>query len=119
MNREQLSDAIGRLDESILEETMTARRRRRPWWYAAVAVAACVCLAVGMVAAWPQLKPQDVTPSVGNSTHNTNGYPLPWQRRSIRRWRHAPVKMITGRITRHGVPPWPHSASRRRGRRAV
>ena len=50
MNREQLSDAIGRLDESVLEEAMTARRRR-PWWYAAVAVAACVCLAVGMVTA--------------------------------------------------------------------
>ena len=72
MNREQLSDAIGRLDESILEETMTARRRR-PWWYAAVAVAACLCLAVGMVAAWPQLKPQDVTSSLNGDTHSTNG----------------------------------------------
>ena len=74
MNREQLSDAIGRLDESIIEEAMTARRRR-PWWYAAVAVAACVCLAVGMVAVWPQLKPQDVTPSVdgGVTTQSTNG----------------------------------------------
>lgn len=72
MNREQLSDAIGRLDESILEETMTARRRR-PWWYAAVAVAACVCLAVGMVAVWPHLKPQSVTPSVDGDIHSTNG----------------------------------------------
>ena len=70
MNREQLSDAIGRLDESMIEETMTARRRR-PWWYAAVAVAACVCLTVGMVAAWPHLKPQSVTPSVGDSTQST------------------------------------------------
>ena len=63
MNREQLSDAIGRLDESILEEAMTARRRR-PWWISAVAVAACVCLAVGMVTVWPYVKPQGVTPSV-------------------------------------------------------
>lgn len=72
MNREQLSDAIGRLDESILEETMTARRRR-PWWISAVAVAACLCLAVGMVAAWPQLKPQGVTPSMDGGIHSTNG----------------------------------------------
>ncbi len=63
MNREQLSDAIGRLDESIIEETM-AVRRRRPWWYAAVAVAACVALAVGMVTVWPQMKPQGVKPSM-------------------------------------------------------
>lgn len=71
MNREQLSDAIGRLDESILEETMTVRCRRRPWWISAVAVAACVALAVGMVAVWPQLKPDGVKPSVsvdGNGT---------------------------------------------------
>ena len=70
MNREQLSDAIGRLDESMIEETMTVRRRR-PWWISAVAVAACVCLAVGMVTVWPQLKPDGVTPSVsvdGNGT---------------------------------------------------
>ena len=62
MNREQLSDAIGRLDDSIIEEAMTARRHRRPWWYAAVAVAACVCLAVGMVAVWPQVKPDGAKP---------------------------------------------------------
>ena len=75
MKREQLSDAIGRLDESMIEEAMTARRRR-PWWYAAVAVAACVCLAVGMVAVWPHLKPQGVTPPIdeGNlTTQSTNG----------------------------------------------
>ena len=39
MNREQLSDAIGRLDESIVSEAMVSHRRRKPWWYAAVAVA--------------------------------------------------------------------------------
>lgn len=75
MNREQLSDAIGRLDERMIEETMTARRRRRPWWVAAVAVAACVCLAVGMVTVWPHLKPQGVTPPIdgGAVTQSTQG----------------------------------------------
>lgn len=71
MNREQLSDAIGRLDESMIEETMVSHRRRRPWWISAVAVAACLCLTVGMVAVWPHLKPQGVTPSVGDSTQST------------------------------------------------
>lgn len=64
MNREQLSDAIGRLDESMIEETMVSHRRRRPWWYSAVAVAACVALAVGMVAVWPHLKPDGDKPPV-------------------------------------------------------
>ncbi|MBR2320075.1 MAG: serpin family protein [Clostridia bacterium] len=73
MNREQLSDAIGRLDESIVSEAMVSHRRRKPWWYAAVAVAACVCLAVGMVTVWPTLKPQGVTPSVDGVIHSTNG----------------------------------------------
>ena len=73
MNREQLSDAIGRLDESIVSEAMVSHRRRKPWWYAAVAVVACLCLTVGMMAAWPHLKPQGVTPLVGDSTQSTNG----------------------------------------------
>ena len=75
MNREQLSDAIGRLDESIVSEAMVSHRRRKPWWYAAVAVAACVCLAVGMVTVWPTLKPQGVNsqtkPSVSVGGTNT------------------------------------------------
>lgn len=72
MNREQLSDAIGRLDESVIEETLK-QRRRRPWWISAVAVAACVALAVGMVAVWPWVKPDGVKPSVDGDIHSTNG----------------------------------------------
>lgn len=68
MNREQLSDAIGRLDESIVSEAMAPRRRRRPWWVSAVAVAACVCLAVGAVAIWPQEEPTMDMGGVGNHT---------------------------------------------------
>ena len=39
-------------------------RRRKPWWYTAVAVAACVALAVGMVTVWPQVKPDGEKPPV-------------------------------------------------------
>ena len=84
MNREQLSDAIGRLDDSVVNEAMGSHRHRRPWWYAAVAVVACVCLAVGMVTVWPLVKPQGAdlqvkpsvnmgktTTTVGTSVNNT------------------------------------------------
>ena len=74
MNREQLSDAIGRLDEAIIEETMK-HRRRKPWWYAAVAVAACVCLAVGMVTVWPYVKPGGEKPPISNEKGGTTTMP--------------------------------------------
>jgi len=74
MNREQLSDAIGRLDEAIIEETMK-HRRRKPWWVAAVAVAACLCLAVGMVTVWPQIRPQGVQPPISNEKGGTTTMP--------------------------------------------
>ena len=99
MNREQLSDAIGRLDESILEEAMTARRRR-PWWYAAVAVAACVCLAVGMVTAWPHLKPQGMAPSVdmggvSNDTTAQNNATTKGEQTIVITTTRKPAEMIT------------------------
>ena len=40
MNREQLSDAIGRLDDELVSVAIHTRRRK-PWWYSAVAVGAC------------------------------------------------------------------------------
>ena len=70
MNREQLSDAIGRLDESIIEEAMVSHRRRRPWWISAVAVAACACMMLGMVAVWPHLKPDGTQPPVSGGESN-------------------------------------------------
>ena len=39
-------------------------KKTRIWWVAAVAVAACVALAVGMVAVWPHLKPDSTKPKV-------------------------------------------------------
>lgn len=75
MNREQFSDAIGRLDESIIEETMVSRRRRRPWWYTAVAVAACACLAVGMVTVWPMLRSNGGKPPMHMGENNVTQRP--------------------------------------------
>lgn len=53
MNKEQLSDAIGYLDDGVLLEHQ--RYRRRPWWQAAVAVAACVAVLLGGLTVWPYL----------------------------------------------------------------
>ena len=70
MNREQLSDAIGRLDEALVGSVM--RPRRRPWWQIAVAVAACIALVIGAVAVWPLIGPDGqrppMEPSHGNVT---------------------------------------------------
>jgi len=54
MNKEQLSDAIGYLDDGFLQEHQHYRRRR-PWWQAAVAVAACVAVLLGGLTVWPYL----------------------------------------------------------------
>ena len=55
MTREQLSDAIGRLDDALLAENLHYRRPARRWWTAAVALAACVALVLGGVTLWPYL----------------------------------------------------------------
>lgn len=63
MNREQLSDAIGRLDDTMIHQALQPRRRR-PWWYTAVAVAACLCVLLGGVAVWPHFQPGGTPPPV-------------------------------------------------------
>ena len=67
MNREQLSDAIGRLDDEMIASVGSARRRT-PWWQAAVAVAACLCLVAGGLAVWPHLRGGDIPPIAGAPT---------------------------------------------------
>ncbi|MBQ9842077.1 MAG: hypothetical protein IJO42_03085 [Clostridia bacterium] len=63
MNREQLSDAIGRLDDELVSVAIHTRRRK-PWWYSAVAVAACIALVLGGVAVWPYVSPDGDRPAV-------------------------------------------------------
>ena len=48
MNKEQLSDAIGRVEDSLVMRTVP-RRSRRKWWIGAVAAAACVAIGAGAV----------------------------------------------------------------------
>lgn len=69
MNREQLSDAIGRLDEELVGAAMA--KRRRPWWVAAVAVAACVALVIGAVTVWPTLTGEENRPPLDVATQPT------------------------------------------------
>jgi len=63
MNREQLSDAIGRLDEHLVAEALH-QRRRRPWWYTAIAVAACFCIAAGSLVAYTFFRPVGIDSAV-------------------------------------------------------
>lgn len=48
MNKEQLSDAIGRVEDPLVVKTVPRRRKRR-WWIGAVAAAACIAVAAGAV----------------------------------------------------------------------
>ncbi|MBR3779194.1 MAG: serpin family protein [Clostridia bacterium] len=47
-------------------------KKKRTRWIVAVAVAACVALAVGMVAVWPHLKPDGEKPPVSAKTEHTS-----------------------------------------------
>lgn len=74
MKKEQLSDAIGRIDEDILRETVQLRikqpqRRWRGW----VAVAACLCVLAGSLLTLPlwQEERYEVSAPTANSTLST------------------------------------------------
>ena len=74
MKKEQLSDAIGNLDEAILQETLTARAvPRRRHWRSWVAVAACLCVLVGCLLTLPlwQEEGYGVSAPTANSTTAT------------------------------------------------
>lgn len=74
MKPEQLSDAIGLVDEPLIEEADRGRRivrHGRRWWVQWVAIAACLCLMAAGVFSLPHLAPKDTTdpsdPSVSTS----------------------------------------------------
>lgn len=48
MNKEQLSDAIGQVNDELVTKTAPPHRKRR-WWRMAVAAAACLAVAAGAV----------------------------------------------------------------------
>ncbi len=77
MKPDKLSDAIGLVEEPLVEEADRARRvvrRDRRWWMQWVAIAACLCLAVACVFSLPRLKPKDtIDPS--NSSVSTSSTP--------------------------------------------
>lgn len=69
MKREQLSDAIGMLEDGCITEHLHYKSRR-PWWYAAVAVAACVAILLGGLTVWPYLKDGHTPPVVDTPTND-------------------------------------------------
>lgn len=75
MKPDKLSDAIGLVDEPLIEEADRSRRvvhRGRQWWIQWVAIAACLCLIVAGVFSLPRLTPQSPTdPSAPSSSAST------------------------------------------------
>jgi len=76
MKKEQLSDAIGCMDEDILLEAMSARTRpvrryRRAW----VAVAACLCVLTGCLLTVPFLPHEQPVTDGSDITYLTNTAP--------------------------------------------
>ncbi len=75
MKPDSLSDAIGLVDEPLIEEADRGRRvvrRGRQWWMQWIAIAACLCLIAAGVFSLPRLSPKDTTdpsdPSVSTSS---------------------------------------------------
>ncbi len=78
MKSDKLSDAIGLVEESMIEEANRARQivyRGRRWWIQWIAIAACLCLIAAGVFSLPRLSPKDTTdpsdPSVSTSSTAT------------------------------------------------
>ncbi len=64
MKPDNLSYAIGLVDEPLIEEADRGRRvvrRGRQWWIQWIAIAACLCLVVAGVFSLPRLSPKDTT----------------------------------------------------------
>lgn len=75
MKPDKLCDAIGLVDEPLIEEADRGRRfvhRGRRWWVQWIAIAACLCLIAAGVLSLPRLTPQDAAdpsdPSVSTSS---------------------------------------------------
>ena len=66
MNREQLSDAIGYVDDGLIMEHPHFRRRR-PWWHAAIAAAACAAVLLGGLTVWPYLRGGNTPPPISDN----------------------------------------------------
>ncbi len=73
MKKEQLSEAIGKLDDEMIEEAMERRVSRPHRWKSLVAVAACVCVLAGCLLAIPLLGGGPGT--VISSDHDCEGVP--------------------------------------------
>lgn len=82
MKSDKLSDAIGLVEESLIEESNRARKtvnRGRRWWVQWVAIAACLCLVVACVLSLPYVTPKspveepDSTVSMSSAATTTTG----------------------------------------------
>ncbi len=69
MKKEQLSDAIGRVDDEIVEEVMRHRMQGvRSSYRSWIAVAACLCVLLGCLFTLPLWQRGDVTPELSDTS---------------------------------------------------
>lgn len=74
MNKENLSDAIGRLDDDLIEEALVHRATRPHRWRRIAAAVACVCVLAGCLLALPRIGGGPGT-DPGSTPENCPGVP--------------------------------------------
>lgn len=61
MNAKEVSEALGDVKETFIAEAMTYKRKKLPLWFPIAAVAACLCLLIGLMA--PGIGHTDLSPT--------------------------------------------------------
>lgn len=68
MNGKEVSEALGDISEHFITEALTYKRKKLPQWFPVAAVAACLCLLVGLLV--PAIGEMGYTPT----GHYSDGY---------------------------------------------
>ena len=61
MNGKDVSEALGDVNEQFIAEAHTYKRKKLPLWFPVAAVAACLCLLIGLIA--PGISHTDLSPT--------------------------------------------------------
>ena len=72
MNAKEVSEALGDVNEQFIAEAITYKRKKLPLWFPIAAVAACLCLLIGLLP--PELGSLGYAPTMGLPTGPADGY---------------------------------------------